>query len=382
MGNSPNFRKSSATSAKRFTAFPELSKPFYTISETALLIAKSEDSVSRWCKIGKLPAIPERYGSRMSYKIPQASIRLWLQDQAAKVEQQETLRLVAQQRAKAVPQKDLIEKFKKACLQGVLTGRPFSPYTVRYYADHLTRFYEGHKVLTYDTLKDRLLEIPAEQFATRDKLHKAAVCFAKFLATEGQADAGLAAELKPLKPKRHKPPKRITVAEDGLSKMLEACGEALEDRLIVTLLAHTGLRAGEYGSLKVKDVDLANRTLIVRCGKGGKARTVGLTSQLTELLRAWLTKTGKGPDDLLHPNDLGQQMTKDGVYQRVRRIGDAAGVPAASHALRRAFVTLNANKGRSLVMLQMACGHSDIKTTRDYCRTSEQELIAAMQAWE
>jgi site-specific recombinase XerD len=74
-------------------------------------------------------------------------------------------------------------------------------------------------------------------------------------------------------------------------------------------------------------------------------------------------------------------MRKDGVYQRVRRIGDKAGVQTASHALRRAFVTLNANKGRSLVMLQMACGHADIKTTRDYCRTSEQELIEAMKGW-
>ncbi|MFN7309842.1 MAG: tyrosine-type recombinase/integrase [Vampirovibrionales bacterium] len=52
-----------------------------------------------------------------------------------------------------------------------------------------------------------------------------------------------------------------------------------------------------------------------------------------------------------------------------------------THAMRRAFVTINANKGRSLVMLQMACGHADIKTTRDYCRTSEQEMVKAMQEW-
>jgi site-specific recombinase XerD len=49
--------------------------------------------------------------------------------------------------------------------------------------------------------------------------------------------------------------------------------------------------------------------------------------------------------------------------------------------MRPAFVTINANKGRSLVMLQMACGHADIKTTRDYCRTSEQEMDKAMQEW-
>jgi integrase/recombinase XerD len=76
-----------------------------------------------------------------------------------------------------------------------------------------------------------------------------------------------------------------------------------------------------------------------------------------------------------------QQMIRDGLLNRIRRIGKRAGVDVSPHALRRAFVTINANKGRSLVMLQMACGHSDIKTTRSYCKTSEEEMINAMKEW-
>ena len=33
-------------------------------------------------------------------------------------------------------------------------------------------------------------------------------------------------------------------------------------------------------------------------------------------------------------------------------------------------------------MLQIACGHSDIKTTRSYCQTSEDEVIQAMKTWQ
>ncbi len=74
-------------------------------------------------------------------------------------------------------------------------------------------------------------------------------------------------------------------------------------------------------------------------------------------------------------------MANTGFYQRLERLGTKAGVKVSPHALRRAFVTINANKGRPLQMLQMACGHSNITTTRSYCLTSENEVIEAMKGW-
>lgn len=74
-------------------------------------------------------------------------------------------------------------------------------------------------------------------------------------------------------------------------------------------------------------------------------------------------------------------MARDGLLNRIRKLGQKIGIPVSPHSLRRAFVTINANKGRSLVMLQMACGHSDIKTTRSYCKTTEDEMIQAMKGW-
>jgi integrase len=70
------------------------------------------------------------------------------------------------------------------------------------------------------------------------------------------------------------------------------------------------------------------------------------------------------------------------IYNRLKRLGKEAGVTVSPHALRRCFVTLNANKGRPLQMLKHACGHSDIKTTMGYCMTTEQEVIEAMKEWE
>jgi site-specific recombinase XerD len=74
-------------------------------------------------------------------------------------------------------------------------------------------------------------------------------------------------------------------------------------------------------------------------------------------------------------------MKRDNLYQLLQQIGKRAKVKVSPHALRRAFVTINANKGRPLQMLQMACGHSKITTTMSYCQTSEQEVIDAMKDW-
>ena len=149
-------------------------------------------------------------------------------------------------------------------------------------------------------------------------------------------------------------------------------------------MAYTGLRASEACALKWEDLNLEARAIHVRLGKGGKQRQVGISAGLMEAIhryRASLPLTPLNQYVLL--NRHGRQMTRSGLYQRLERIGIQAKVERVSpHALRRAFVTMNANKGRSLVMLQMACGHSKITTTRSYCLTSEQEVIQAMTGWD
>ncbi|MFM7389947.1 MAG: tyrosine-type recombinase/integrase [Vampirovibrionales bacterium] len=318
-----------------------------------------------------MPAIPESFGSRQSFKIPQASMRVYFQEREQQTALGDQLKHTRQQQRTAIKQSDLLDKFRKSCLQGVITGRPFSHYTATYYHDHMRKFFAQFGKLSYVSLKDRLLDIPADRFASRDKLFKAAVCFAKFLVQEKQAGEALIDELKPLKPKRHLPPKPVSVDDDGLNAMLDAASQDQEDLLIVMLLSQTGLRAGEFCNLKVGDLDLKNRILTVTCGKGGKSRVVGLTETLTEALKGFMVVRDRknktralAASDWLFLNDLGKQMDKDGLNQRIKRIGRLAGVTVTTHAMRRAFVTINANKGRSLVMLQMVYGHADNGASR------------------
>lgn len=277
---------------------------------------------------------------------------------------------------------DAIEPWVRAMTVGTLTGRPFSHHTVKNYLRYVQYFVSRYGGISHEDLEREFLETPIDMFGRKDKFYRAIMCFAKFLDRNHSLSADFWDQAKRLKPKRHVPPKRHSLTESELETLYLICENPTQE-LMVRLLATTGLRASEFCSLTLGDVDFETRCLIVQRGKGGKRRKVGLNELTLDLLKQHLDiRQAKSPEDYLFLNTCGQQMERSGLLNRLRRLGRLAGLKVSPHALRRSFVTINANKGRSLVMLQIACGHSDIKTTRSYCQTSEDEVIQAMQEWQ
>lgn len=99
-----------------------------------------------------------------------------------------------------------------------------------------------------------------------------------------------ATELDPfedVKPPRDDTPaweKRQPYTDDEIAKLLTKAGAV--DRVLVLLGAHAGLRVAEMAALRWADVDLAAQQLRVVRGKGGKARTVWISSGLARALEA------------------------------------------------------------------------------------------------
>jgi site-specific recombinase XerD len=113
-----------------------------------------------------------------------------------------------------------------------------------------------------------------------------------------------------------------------------------------------------------------------------KSCPVGIQIKVIEALHSYLAYRPKVKEEWLLINRNGNRMDRFGIRNRLNRLGERTKVKVTPHALRRAFVRFNVNKGRPLVMLQIACGHNDIATIRSYCMTTEDETIEAMQAWD
>jgi len=157
---------------------------------------------------------------------------------------------------------------------------------------------------------------------------------------------------------------------DDIIRLLRASRDLL-DRVIVLLLAETGLRSSELLGLQVKDIDLDSGEIIVRNAKYGKERIVFLGEESKRILREFIDLKRLGPEDRI------VRLSYQALYKRLKRLAKDAGLPVEKvrpHVLRHTFATEALRRGMSLPALQRILGHSDIKITQVYLHLVKEDV--------
>jgi integrase len=156
------------------------------------------------------------------------------------------------------------------------------------------------------------------------------------------------------------------LTEQELARLLAAT--PAEWRLIVRLLAFTGLRLGEALALRWSDIDLGRRRLHVRrrvyAGKFAPPksrygrRQVPLSESLARELWARRKALRGGEEALVFPGRDGEPLDASTVFRVVKSAARAAGVPwAGPHVLRHTCATMLFRRGLNAKQVQLWLGH-------------------------
>lgn len=159
------------------------------------------------------------------------------------------------------------------------------------------------------------------------------------------------------------------------------------DVAALEVMYSSGLRVSEAAALRVGDIDTKRGVVLVRNGKGGKARQVPLGKPALTALNAHLrglpARTMRDGQAFVFPRPGGSGPIGRGVLWRaVKDHARAAGFPTlpSPHWLRHSFATHLLTNGADIRAIQEMLGHSRIATTQVYTHVASDRLRAAYRA--
>lgn len=244
-------------------------------------------------------------------------------------------------------------------------------------------------LLNRATVNRVLMQIPRERMSTRRNMISAVKKLARFLVDLGlmlqqDADQVIGMQFK-FKGKPNRPHLKETELAPTIQRILTHPHYNEQQRrtniTLVTTLVLTGLRSSELCDLRLSDVDFEEGTITVRRGKGSKRRVIGLPNRLVPLLKLYLRHRPDAHSDHVFLTMTRTPFNRRSLYTKCMRMHVATGKRISPHRLRRSFATHTNNRGIPLDKIQVALGHSDIKTTRDYVQTSLNEVASEMRDW-
>lgn len=160
---------------------------------------------------------------------------------------------------------------------------------------------------------------------------------------------------------------------------LETDFEGLRNRLIVELFYATGIRRIELIQIKIKDLDLTNKTLKV-LGKRNKERFVPLIDSVVRGATNYLQQRNAleiiQDSEYLFLTKKGLKVYETLVYRVINEYFSMASskVKKSPHILRHSFATHLLNQGADLNAVKELLGHSSLAATQVYTHNSIAEL--------
>ena len=278
-------------------------------------------------------------------------------------------------------------QFLSEYLEFIEVEKGLSSNTVDAYRNELTSFFDFCQMRGVSSINeiDRvdlnsfILKLREDKYTPSSVMRKVASLrgfFKWFCANEyGKKNPAQTLE-QPKLPKRL--PKVMTVEE--LNKIINSDLTVLES-IIVELLYGCGLRVSELVNLKLNNIDVKQK--YIQCyGKGSKERIVPFGNKAKNAINKYLKqreiivlehKLGTNLKTLLL-KDNGNKVSRQDVYNFIRKQGEKIHKTISPHTLRHSFATHLLENGADLRVVQELLGHSDVATTQLYTHITKKRL--------
>jgi integrase/recombinase XerC len=196
-------------------------------------------------------------------------------------------------------------------------------------------------------------------------------------------------DIKTVKTVRNKRPASLTDSE--VHSLLRAAGEtrhglAKRNYALVQLMIQTGLRVSEVSDLCYGDIQLQQRSGVVRVqnGKGGRQREVPLNATARRAIKTYLDGLDlKSKNESLFLSAEGQALSVRAIQSMMSSLVKRAKINrihVSPHSLRHTFAIsyLKQNPGK-IVDLATLLGHDSLDTTAIYTRSSKEDLAEDLE---
>jgi integrase/recombinase XerD len=227
---------------------------------------------------------------------------------------------------------------------------------------------------------------------SRSRMFVALRCFFRFCLAEKLIGADPCGYAESPKVWKHLPQdlspaevKRLLEAERGDDPL------SVRNRAVLEVFYATGARVSEVSSLKVADIDFAEKTIRL-FGKGRKERMTPLgraaleaTARYLDSSRPLLRRSVDTSDDQgwLFMSRSGKRFLRENIFRVVKTAALKAGIGknVYPHLLRHSFATHMLEGGANLRAVQVLLGHSFLDTTEIYTHVHRPRLVEAYGAF-
>lgn len=231
---------------------------------------------------------------------------------------------------------------------------------------------------------------------TRNQRLAAVYALAKYVAMQSPEHVDWCRNIRAVPIKKASKKLISYLEKDEMQRLLELPNRKTEqgwrDYVLLLFLYNTGARAEEASAIRARDISVQKGrnglSVVTITGKGRKTRRCPLWKKTSDAIATLIR--GKNDDTPVFCNRLGEQITRFGVYEMVRRYAEnlESQFPElkqkriSPHTIRHTCATHLLQSGVDINTIRAWLGHVSVNTTNIYAEVNMEMKVKALLACE